>query len=165
MSYREIFVALILATWLVISACYAIFNERIARIIYRRDIFRLISAFQLFSGKTEHFRLSYRDMLADESLTAWEEVVLIRRWRLYHAIWFPQGMVPGYINSIADDLVRITRKVHPASESKPVNQRFIYHALFQYLKRYPQDKASLGRQFRIQSSENGNLFISDFYKA
>ncbi|MBS1522333.1 MAG: hypothetical protein JST50_15135 [Bacteroidetes bacterium] len=133
-----------------------------AHYTFRTDLFRWLSAFQLFSRNNEPFQLSYRDILADQSITPWELVVLNPQWRSYHAIWFPARAIDDCIKSMMTDLAYIIRKDHSGFGRKKIKERFIYHALFYFLKRYPQNENCLGRQFRIQDKENNEVFISDF---
>lgn len=163
MSFWEIVIVLVLFAWFAISAYYAIFNERVAAVTYRADVFRLLSAFQLFSRKTVVLNLSYRDLLADQSVTPWSEASLNHRWRVYHAFWFPQNMAIGSMKSIMDDLVRVVN-THQETGAKKISDRFIYRAIFQFLKRYPPAEDSVARQFRIHDCGNAELFVSDFYK-
>ncbi|HEY9000081.1 MAG TPA: hypothetical protein VIM89_01920 [Mucilaginibacter sp.] len=102
-------------------------------------------------------------MLADQSITQWELVILNQQWRSYHAIWFPGRAIDDCAKSMMTDLVHIIRKDHSGFGRKKIKERFIYHALSHFLKRYPQNEGSLGRQFRIQDKENNEVFISDFY--
>jgi hypothetical protein len=164
MSYQEIIIVLVFSIWLMVSICYALFNNRIAAATYRVDVFRLLSAFQLFSRKINQVNLSYRDLLPDQSTTPWAETSLNYRWRLYQAIWFPQNMAIGFVKSIMDDLMRIIYNINPETSKKKISDRFVYHAIFQFLKRYPPGEGSIGRQFRISDCESRELFVSDFYK-
>ena len=164
MSIWEIIIVLTLAIWLTANICYSFQNKRMAHYTYRADIFRLLSAFQLFSRKVESFHLSYRDMLADQVATQWEPVPLNQQWKSYHAIWFPARTVDTCVISIMDDLVHIVKKDQSGFGRKKIKERFIYHALSHFLERYPQSESCLGRQFRIQDKENNEVFISDFYK-
>jgi len=164
MSIWEIVIVLILAIWLTANICYSLFNKRIAHYTYRTDIFRWLSAFQLFSERAKLFQLSYRDMLADQTVTQWEAVVLELQWYSYHAIWFPGRTIDECVRSMLDDLVNIVKKDKSGFGRKKIKERFIYHALIHFLNRYPQNNSDLGRQFRIQDKENNEVFISDFYK-
>lgn len=164
MSIWEIIIVLILATWLIANICYSFINKRMAHYTYRADIFRWLSSFQLFSRKTESFNLSYRDQLADQSVTQWQLVPLNQPWRPYHAIWFPANTIDTCVKSIMDDLVHIVKKDQSGFGRKKIKERFIYHALSHILERYPQSESCLGRQFRIQDKDNNEVFISDFYK-
>lgn len=164
MSLREIIVILILAVWLATNVCYLLITKRTARFAFHTDLFRCLSAFQLFSKKTQIFYLSYRDMLADQSVTAWEPVYYNREWRSYHVIWFPGRTIDECIKSMLGDMVHAVRKDQSGFGRKKIKERFIYHALIHFLERYPQTDDCLGRQFRIQDNENNQVFISDFYK-
>ena len=163
MSFFEIIIVLILALWLTANICYLLMNKRTASFDYRTDLFRWLSTVRLFSKKTELFYLSYRDMLTDQSVTSWKLVSLNQEWRSYHAIWFPARTVNECVKSMLNDLVHIVRKDQSGFGRKKIKERFIYHSLFHFLQRYPQNSTSLGRQFRIEDKENNEIFISDFY--
>lgn len=164
MSFREIVIVLILALWLTTNICHLLLNKRKTRFTYRTDLFRWLSAFQLFSKQKQLFYLSYRDMLADQSVTPWESVSLNQQWRPSQAIWFPARTIDECVKSMLDDLVHIDKKDQSGFGRKKIKERFIYHALFHFLQRYPQNDTNLGRQFRIRDKENNEVFISDFYK-
>jgi hypothetical protein len=164
MSFREIIIVLIFVLWLTTNICYLFMNKKIANFTYRTDLFRWLSTVQLFSKKPELFYLSYRDMLADQSVTPWESVSLNPQWRSYNAIWFPARTVNECVKSMLDDLAHIVRKDQSGFGRKKIKERFIYHALFHFLQRYRQNSSGFGRQFRIQDKENNEVFISDFYK-
>jgi len=164
MSLWESVIVLVLAMWLTANVFYSLMNKKIARYTYRADLFKWLSAFQLFSERAQSFQLSYRDMLADQSVTQWELVQLGQQWRSYHAVWFPGRTLGDCVKSIMGDLVHFIRKDQSGFGKKKIKERFIYHALIHFLDRYPRNNTDLGRQFRIQDKENNEIFISDFYK-
>lgn len=131
---------------------------------YRTDLFGWLSTVQHLFNRKELFHLSYRDMLADRSVTPWESVSLNRQWKPYQAIWFPARATDECVKSILDDLVHIVKKDQSELGRKKIKERFIYHSLVHFLERYPQNAGDLGRQFKIQDEENTEVFISDFYK-
>jgi hypothetical protein len=164
MSLYEIVVILILALWLTVSIGYLLKNKRIAHSNYRTDLFGWLSTVQLLFNKKELFYLSYRDMLADRSVTPWESVSPNQKWRAYHAVWYPTGTIDQCVKSMLDDLVHIVKKDQSGFGRKKIQERFIYHSLAHFLQRYPRNDTDFGRQFKIQDEENNEVFISDFYK-
>lgn len=163
MPFREMIIALIFILWLIANVCYLFMKKRREDFTYRSDLLRWLSTVQLFS-KSEMLYLSYRDMLADRSLTSWESVSLNQQWRPYHVVWFPARTIDECVKSMLSDLGHYARKDQSGLGRKKIKERFIYHALFYFLQRYPKGDDNLGRQFRIQDKENNEVFISDFYQ-
>lgn len=163
MPFREMLIAVIFILWLITNICYLFMNKRRGDFTYRSDLFSWLSTVLLFS-KSELLYLSYRDMLADRSLTSWESVSLNQQWRSYQVIWFPARTIDECVKSMLSDLRHYARKDQSGLGRKKIKERFIYHALFYFLQRYPKNDNSLGRQFRIQDKKNNDVFISDFYQ-
>lgn len=163
MPFRELVIALIFILWLTANICYLFMNKRRGDFAHRNDLFRWLSTVKLFS-RPETYYLSYRDMLADRSLMPWQSVALNQPWRPYHAIWYPARTIGECVASMLSDLAHYARKDQSGLGRKKIKERFIYHALFYFLQRYPKNDNSLGRQFRIQDKENNEVFISDFYR-
>lgn len=156
-------IALIFILWLTANICYLFISKRRGDFTYHNDLFRWLSTVQFFF-RSETFYLSYRDMLADQSVTPWQSVSLNQQWKSYHAIWYPARTIDECVKSMLSDLAHYARKDQSGLGRKKIKERFIYHALFYFLQRYPKSDCSLGRQFRIQDKENNEVFISDFYQ-
>lgn len=60
-SMAEAGVIFLLSVWLTVNLAYAIFNRKIARFTNRWDLFRWISAYQLFSITEDQYIFSYRE--------------------------------------------------------------------------------------------------------
>jgi hypothetical protein len=164
MSFYEITIILMLALWLTVNIAYLLMSKRMAHSNYRADLFGWLSTVRFLFKRREWLYLSYRDMLADRTVTAWEPVSLNQRWRPYHAIWFPTRTIDECVKSMLDDLVHIVKKDQSELGRKKIRERFIYHSLVHFLERYPRNATDLGRQFKIRDEENNEVFISDFYE-
>ena len=164
MTFREIAVIFILTIWLLANVCYAIFNKKMARITFYSDVFRWISAFQLFSRDIGDHKLYYRDMLPDQSVTGWKYVSLTPHWRIYHAIWFPQKAVPQSIRSIVNDLAIITKMKQDKTNLRKASERFNYNAILCFIMQFPSGQIDVERQFKIEDGKKGELFMSYFHK-
>ncbi|MET0393841.1 MAG: hypothetical protein ABW019_11905 [Chitinophagaceae bacterium] len=167
----EIFVICLLAGWLLLTILYALFNRRVAAITRRYDLFRWLSAYQLFSTTASDYRLLYRDQLTDDSMTEWTVISLTPVWKPWHLLWFPQKLVTHTIHSLADDLVTGLAKRKGTTAAAKINERFLYRALQRYVQQQPCTPGLAGRQFRIDkltglpgSPEYSEAFISNFHQ-
>ncbi len=171
MTKTETFVVFILAVWLALSVLYPLFNRQLGDYTLRWDIFRWLSAYQLFSDTPRRFRLFYRDRLENETTSEWKEIALTVRPKWFHAFWFPEDLPVSNIRFVVDEMVRFleTKRNSPAFEK--FSERFIFRALWRFVLRQPAagDNADT-RQFKIEeiggllTSDSGREhFVSEFY--
>lgn len=165
MTLKEITVIFILSFWLLANASYAIFNKKLARVTFYADVFKWVSAFQLFSyNNLGEYKLYYRDRLSDHSVTEWKNIPLTPRWKIYHAIWFPQNAIPESIKSIVSDFATIVKTQQDKTKLKKMNERFNYNAILCFIMQIPSGEFEAGRQFRVVDQENLEVFTSYFHK-
>lgn len=163
----EIIIICLLGLWLLGSIGYAIFNRRMAAFTYYRDLFRWLSAYQLFSATHHDYRLSYRDRLPDNGIASWKIIPLAPAWKFFHIIWFPQKQVPQTVHSLIDDLAGWIAKKQEGVAMEKISERFLYKVIRNYVNRIPAGPGNAGRQFKIERITGGqeqNVFISDFYQ-
>lgn len=159
----EIIVIFLLGLWLVANIVYALFNKQVSAFTYHRDVFRWLSAYQLFSDTPREYTLLYRDRLADNSLTGWTTIPLIPAWKPWHLIWYPQKEVPLTVYSMVDDVAEGIKEKKERAARSNISERFIYRMLLHYVYRFPVPAGAAGRQFRIEQA-NQAIFISDFHQ-
>lgn len=136
-----------------------------ARVTFYADVFRWISAFQLFSRNIEDHKLYYRDMLPDHTVTEWKYICLTPQWKIYHAIWFPQKAVSDSIESVVNDLASIVKMEQDKTNLRKASERFNYNAILCFIMQLHSGEFKVERQFKIEDGEKGEIFISYFHKA
>lgn len=165
-SVIELIIVSLLGIWLLGTIAYALFNRRMSAFTYRRDLFRWLSAYQLFSETAHEYRLSYRDRLPDNTTTSWITVSLTPPWKFFHFIWFPQKQVPQTVNSLIDDLAGWIAKKRDNADREKIRERFLYRVMRYYVDRIPSS-GNTARQFRIERIAGGRqqeVLISDYYQ-
>jgi hypothetical protein len=170
MTKTETIVVSILAVWLILSVLYPIFNRQMGIYTRRWDVFRWLSAYQLFSRTPRRFKLSYRDKLQDDATTDWQEIELTVRPKWFHVLWFPEELPVSNIRSLVDDLVSFleTRRDAPAIEK--ISRSFIFRTILRFVRRASPPDNLAARQFKIEEisgllAENriNEVFVSELY--
>lgn len=161
-SIIEAIIIVLLGLWLLGNIIYAVWNRRMGRFTYYRDLFRWLSAYQLFSDTPRAYQLLYRDRLTDDTVTGWQLVRLTPAWKPWHLIWYPQKQVPLTIYSIVDDLAVGLQKRRDSVALEKIQERFMYRVLLLYVGRFPPATGATNRQFRIGQGGQ-DLFTSDFH--
>lgn len=166
----EIIVISLLGVWLLANIAYAVFNRRIGRVTYHRDVFRWLSAYQMFSATSSDYRLLYRDQLADNSLTGWTAIPLTPAWKPWHLAWYPQKQVPLAVYSMVDDVAEGLEQRKERVATGTISERFMYRMLLQYVRRFQAPAGATGRQFLIEKviagagdPEYREVFISNLH--
>lgn len=170
MTKAETIVVFILAVWLTLSVLYPIFNRQMGIYARRWDIFRWLSAYQLFSRTPRRFKLSYRDKLKNETTTEWKEIRLTIRPKWFHVFWFPEELPVSNIRSLVDDLVNFLESRRDAPALEKISGSFIHRTILRYVRRESPPDNSAARQFKIEeigglaiNSRRSELFVSEFY--
>ena len=152
MTKTEIVIIGILAVWFMACICYAVFNKQMAKYTNRWDIFRLISAYQLFRGEQRQYRLFYRDQLSENDEAGWNEICLVPGYKWYHPVWFPEALAVQVIASAVDDLVTLVKAGENTPVMEHISERFIYQTILRFIRRFPAKSNSTARQFKIEES-------------
>lgn len=171
MTTLEIIIVVILSAWFIASVFYVVFNRLLSKVTNRWDIFRWLSAYQLFSETERHFRLSYRDALANNVTTEWQVIPMLVRQRWYHMFWFPEALIYKLINSFVDDLVRFWEAKQNTTASEKISERFIYRVVLRFVWRCPVNENTQARQFKIEETSGyvtnktiEEIFVSTFHE-
>ena len=67
-DFMETVVIIVFKIWFVASMLYVVFLASLHRFSHQWDIFRIISAYHLFTSNQPYLKLYYRDKCVDESL-------------------------------------------------------------------------------------------------
>jgi hypothetical protein len=170
LTFTEIVVVMLLGMWLMLSISYAVLNHFTAKVIYKFNVFKWISAYQLFTETPKEYRIYYRDQLLSGETTDWHTISLIPDYKWWHFLWHPGSLVPLTIISTADNLMgRIT--AFPNHElNKNISDRFNYQVIQHYVFRQPVPKELKARQFKIEmeeklpnNSNNVSQFVSNMH--
>lgn len=171
MNTLEKIIFFIQLVWFTASVIYVTFNRRMGIYTARWDVFRWLSAYQLFAETERHFRLSYRDESEGMKKSEWRIIPLFVRQKWYHPILFPEGLTYKLINSFVDDLVRFWEAKQNTAAAKTISERFIYRVVLQFVWRCPVEEGTFARQFKIEEMEqfgsNENIreiFISEIHR-
>lgn len=166
----EASILFLLSVWLVVNTAYAIFNREIARFTNRWDLFRWISAYQLFSITIEQYRLSYRERNETDIISEWQVIPLFIPWKWFHIFWFPEMMVSRKLCSVVDDVVRFTISEPTNIMFNKVQKKFVYRVILAHVQRLSNDDEQNEKQFKIEQVFGlpGNeiyneVFISAFH--
>ncbi|NNE66497.1 MAG: hypothetical protein HKN33_08010 [Pyrinomonadaceae bacterium] len=147
MSTLELIILAGLALSVFANVCYALFNERLSRYTNRWDLFRWVSAYQLFSQTPRNYRLSYRRLQENEENCEWKEVPFTVRRKWFHPIFFPEKLTLDIVYSCVDDVVRL---VEAGASPVVVKNSFRFKTLRKYVERV-EDVEYLGvDQLRIE---------------
>ena len=161
MNWLEITIISILAIWFAVTFFYQFFTNNMGIYAARFDIFRLIPAFQLFSGDLRDFSLFYLDKLLDGKLSEWREIPLFIQRKWYNLFWNAESVEIEAIGSIVEDLARLSEK------KQNISDRFIYRSISQFVLNQP-GKEVFARQFKIEENfgdkvSKENIFCSEFH--
>ena len=158
----EVAIIFILGSWLCLNIAYACFNKEMGPYTKRYDLFRWISAFQLFSNTMSRHKLFYCEQPADGNPEEWKALPLFIPWKWYHAVYFPEAVVLGELNSIVDDIARF------GPEERLIGG-FRYRVLLAQIKLLAPEGSGRLKAFKIVkvtglpgSETSSDLFISTF---
>ena len=165
LTLTETGIILFLGCWLLLNIAYACFNNKMSRYTNRWDIFRWISAYQLFSISMDRYRLSYRDRKNDGIITEWHIVPFFIPWKWVHTFYFPGNMVIESVRSKVDDIALIAE----SAQKDNLKNQFAYRVVSGYIHRLPSDFPGAERQFKIErvkgtpdNETRTDVFISAF---
>jgi hypothetical protein len=166
-SFKEILILVIFIISLLANFCYAIFNRQMGKYTFRWDLFRWISAYQLFAETPTHLRLFYRDALENSELTNWKEIPLLANFKWYHYFFYYEKLTTEALFSFVDDLVKF-QSIELKRQS--ILDSFAYKTVLKIVRQYPSFENSISRQFKIVESggyvstlETKELFTSEFH--
>ncbi|CAN5305554.1 hypothetical protein BH09BAC6_BH09BAC6_10140 [soil metagenome] len=150
MTKTELVVIIIFIAWLSAGICYPVFNKQMAKYTNRWDIFRLISAYQLFSWAPRDYQLFYRDKQNDATETGWLEIPLTAGHRWYNLALFPKPTGISNLNWAVDELITFIKVKNLTPAMDTVADRFIYQTILRFVNSFEPDNKATARQFKIE---------------
>ena len=170
MMVSETIIFFVFAVWLSVSILYCIFNRQLGIYTNRWDLFRWISAYQMFSRTMRNFRLSYREKMSDDTETDWKTIQLIPPPKWHQTFWFPEGFAKKAVYSIVDDTARFRDAKQTIRACEKISERFIYKFILRFIRQIPAAGDVRARQFKIEETggycgdgKKREIFVSEFH--
>lgn len=140
------FVCFAYAAWFGASLLSQQFTPRFRRLVQRLDVLRLCPTWHLFRSPPLHATLSWRDQVADRSVTEWQTAPMARPTSWLAPLWNPQAY-PLHVQYLL--VVELATGARDIRADRELEAGFAHRALTARTDRLGRPPQSVARQFRV----------------
>ncbi len=147
LTVMEWLVLLLLAAWFVVTVGYQLCFTRLAPVLARWDVFRIVPSWRLYTSLPTNLRLYYRDRDAAGNIGDWQALPNARSQRPWRALFNPELFAADARISFAEMLAERLRTALPPER---VVTTVAWRALWQCVAMAASAPGTVARQFELR---------------